>query len=205
MRDAPRGYFQAVREGARDRLVSGRRRTASWLRRIVPATILLRVAIGLPCFIAAEAAVPASWRSAAAYLVAAAAVSLWAAFAPGGRAPLIASLAVAAAWLATTWLTEGHEPSLLRAAPVALLLYTAHSAAAIARRFRPTTAVDGEIILTWGRHLGVIALSLALFTSILVLFTAYFAAIPAAVAVGAGIVAVLTVIYVLARSLHNSS
>ncbi|GAB3992677.1 hypothetical protein GCM10029992_02420 [Glycomyces albus] len=141
----------------------------------------------------------------AAYLIVAAGVSLYAAFAPAGPAPLVAALTVVAAWLATTSLVADHEASLWLAAPISLLLYTAHSAAAIAQRFRTTTAVDGEIILTWGRHLGIISASTVFFALALALFTAYFAAIPATVAVAVGLVSAVTVIYVLARSLHNSN
>lgn len=204
MTDIERGLLRAVREGARDRIASGRRRLASWNRRVVPASVLLRATVGLAYFIAAQLAVPAAWGSSAAYLIVAAGVSLFAAFAPAGPAPLVASLTVVAAWLATTSLVADHEATLWLAAPIALLLYTAHSAAAIAQRFRTTTAVDGEIILTWGRHLGIISASTVFFALALALFTAYFAAIPATVAVAIGLMAAVTVIYVLARSLHNS-
>lgn len=205
MTDVERGLLQAVREGARDRLAAARRRLASWIRRVVPSSVLLRVTVGLAYFIAAELAVPASWGSSAAYLIVAAGVSLYAALAPAGSAPLVASITVVAAWLATTSLVADHEASLWLAAPISLLLYAGHSTAAIAQRFRTTTAVDGEIILTWGRHLGIIAASTVFFALALALFTAYFAAIPATVAVAVGLVAAVTVIYVLARSLHNSS
>ncbi|GAB3649073.1 hypothetical protein [Glycomyces tarimensis] len=205
MSDVQRGLLEALRDGMRLRARAGRRRVGSWLRRLAPAAVLLRVTVGLSYFIAAELVVPPHWSSSAVFAVLAAAVSLAAALAPAGAAPLAASGVVIGSWLLTTSLYAEHEPSLWIAAPAAVLLYAGHSAAAIAQRFRTTTAVDGEIILTWARHLGIVSASTLGFAGVLALFTAYFAAIAPAVAVGIGMVAAVTVIYVLARSLHNPS
>ncbi|GAB3219760.1 hypothetical protein GCM10027447_03190 [Glycomyces halotolerans] len=205
MSDTPRGLLRAVTEGARDRAVNGRRRLGTWLRRIAPASVLLRLTVGVAFFIAAELAVPSAWAASALYLFLAGTVALTAALLPGSRAPLIAAGVTVGAWLVSTALYDGHDPALWLAAPIGLLLYTGHTAASIAQRFRTTTAVDGEIILTWARHLGIIAASTVSFAVLLALFTSYFAAIPPTVAVGVGVVAAVTVIYVLARSLHKPS
>ena len=205
MTDIQRSLFEALRDGARLRARAGARHVGSWLRRLAPAAVLLRCTVGLSYFIAAELVVPPHWSASAVYLVFAALAALLAAFLPAGIAPLAAAGFVVASWLLTTALYADHEPTLWIAAPTAVLLYAAHSAAAIAQRFRTTTAVDSEIIHTWARHLGIVAASTVAFAGILALFTAYFAAISPAVAVGIGVMAALTVIYVLARSLHNPS
>ncbi|WP_035697619.1 hypothetical protein, partial [Glycomyces tenuis] len=186
------------------RATGGRRRVASWARRLAPAAVLLRLTVGLSYFIAAEIAVPAQWGASAAYLILAAALALCSALAPAGIAPLAASGVVIASWLITSSLYEDHGGLWIPAA-VAVLLYAGHSTAAVAQRFRTTTAVDSEIVHTWARHLGIVSASTLAFAGLLALFTAYFAAIPPAVAVGIGLVAAVTVIYVLARSLHNPS
>ncbi|WP_026924639.1 hypothetical protein [Glycomyces arizonensis] len=204
MSDAQRGLFEAMGDGLRLRTRSGRRRAASWLRRLAPAAVLLRSTVGLSYFIAAEVAVPPQWSSSAAYLIVAAALSLTAALAPAGIAPLAASATVIAAWLITSSVYEDHGGLWIPAA-AAVLLYAGHSAAAVAQRFRTTTTVDSEIVHTWARHLGIVAASTVAFAGLLALFTAYFAAISPAVAVGVGLVAAVTVIYVLARSLHKRS
>lgn len=204
MSDARRGLIEALTDGARLRVGSGRRRVRSWARRLVPTAILLRLAVCLSYLIAAELAVPSEWRAATPHLLLVAAVALAAALAPAGIAPLIATGAVVASWLITSSLYEGHG-GLWLAAPVALLLYAGHSTAALTQRLRATTAVDSEIVHIWARHLGVVSASTVALAGALALFTAYFAAIPPVVAVGVGIVAAVTVIYVLARSLHNPS
>ncbi|MCH7231236.1 hypothetical protein L0U85_10285 [Glycomyces sp. L485] len=204
MSDVQRGLFEAVREGTRVRVRTARREIGSWLRRLAPAAVFMRVTVGLSYFIAAELAVPPEWATSAMYVVFVVIAAVLAASRPRGIAPLVLSGVVIGAWLAGTAVDES-PAGLWTAAFVAVLLYAGHSAATVAQRFRTTTAVDGEIILTWARHLGIVSVSTLAFAGILALFTAYFAAMPAAVAVGIGIMAALTVIYVLARSLHNPS
>ncbi|WP_100447348.1 hypothetical protein [Glycomyces xiaoerkulensis] len=205
MTDIERGLLQALREGALLRARNGRRRLGTWLRRIAPAAVLLRLTVGLAYFAAAELAVPPSWATSAAFAGVAAAAALFAALAPGGVAPLATTGFVIAAWIIASAVDPAHTAGLWLAASVALLLYAGHATAAIAQRFRTTTDVDAEIILTWARHLGIVTIATVSLTVAFALFTSYFAAIPAAVAVGVGIMAALTVIYVLARSLHNPS
>ncbi|HEU5129613.1 MAG TPA: hypothetical protein VFU12_16655 [Glycomyces sp.] len=204
MSDLQRGLFEAVRDGTRLRVVGGRRRAVSWARRLAPAAVLLRAVIGLAYFAAAELAAPTAWATSAVYVGLAAALALLAAARPAGGAPLAATAAVAAVWLLTTSVYDDHG-GIVRAAVVALPLYAGHATAAVAQRFRATTVIDSEIVHTWARHLGIVSGSTVAFAGVLSLFTAYFAAISPAVAVGVGLVAVITVIYVLARSLHNRS
>lgn len=199
-----RGLLEAAGDGVRLRASNVRRRTASWVRRLVPAALFLRVVVGLAYFIAAELAVPKQWSASAPYLAVALLIALGAALLPAGIAPLGASGVVIASWLIATGLDEEHG-GLWTAAAVAVLLYVGHATAAVTQRFRTTTVVDSEIVHTWGRHLGIVAASTSVFAGVLALFTAYFAAIPPAVAVGVGLVSAVTVIYVLARSLHISS
>jgi len=203
MSDLQRGLARALAEGARDRLRAGKAGGVSWSRRVAPTAVLLRLTVALSLFIAAELAVPPEWASAGFYIAAAALFALGAALLPGGIAPLFAILFVLAAWLLSGALTEG-DPSLWTAAALACLLYTAHATAAVAQRFRTTTAMDGEIMLTWGRHLGLVLASTVAVAGTLALFTAFFTGLTAGPAIGAGIVAAVTVIYVLARSLHKN-
>lgn len=204
MSDPRRGMIEALRDGARLRAVGGRRRAASWARGLAPAALLLRAVIGLSYFVAAEFAAPPQWAISAVYVCFAAVFALAATARPAGRAPLAVTVAVAATWLLTTSVYEDHG-GIAVAAAVAVALYTGHATAAVAQRFRTTTVVDSEIVHIWARHLGVVAASTVAFAGVLSLFTAYFAAISPAVAVGVGLVAAITVIYVLARSLHNRS
>jgi hypothetical protein len=207
MSDVQRGLLQALRDGARERAKAGRASGVSWIRRVAPAPVLLRLLVALTLFAAAELAVPLEWAGNGFYVAAAALVALAAALAPAGPAPLVAIGFVLAAWLlADAFDTEAAtgSPTLWTAAALACLLYTAHSAAAVAQRFRTTTAMDGEIILTWAKHLGLVLASTVGIALTLALFTAYFTGLTAGLAVGAGIVAAVTVIYVLARSLHNT-
>ena len=204
MSGARRGVFEAIGDGVRLRASSGRHRTASWARRLVPTALLLRVTVGLAYFIAAELAVPPQWSSSALYLAVALLLGLGTALLPAGITPLAASGVVIASWLIATSLEEDHG-SLWIAALVAALLYVGHATAAVAQRFRTTTALDSEIVHIWARHLGIVSASTLIFAGVLALFTTYFAAIPPVVAVGIGLVAAVTVIYVLARSLHNPS
>lgn len=204
MSDPQRGLFEALRDGTRLRVVGGHRRAASWARRLAPAAVLLRAVIALSYFAAAELAAPPAWAASAVYVCLAAAFALLAAARPAGGAPLAATGAVAAVWLLTTSVYDDHGGIVL-AAVVALPLYVGHATAAVAQRFRTTTVIDSEIVHTWARHLGIVSGSTVAFAGVLSLFTAYFAAISPAVAVGVGLVAVITVIYVLARSLHNRS
>ncbi|WP_030155698.1 hypothetical protein [Glycomyces sp. NRRL B-16210] len=205
MSDVQRGLARSLTAGARERLKAGRRRGLTWLRRLAPAPVLLRLAVALPLFLAAELAVPPEWAAAGGYIGAAALLALAAGLLPGGIAPLLAMLFVLVSWLVSGALDRnaGDDPSLWTTAAIACLLYTAHSAAAVTQRFRTTTAMDGEIILTWGRHLGLVLASTVVTAGILTLFTAYFTGLTAGFAVTAGIVAAVTVIYVLARSLHK--
>ena len=204
MSDPRRGALEALRDGTRLRVVGGRRRAATWARRLAPAAVLLRAVIALAYFLAAAFAAPPQWATSAVYVCFAAALALAAAARPAGGAPLAATAAVAATWLLTTSVYEDHGGIALATA-VALPLYAGHATAAVAQRFRTVTVVDSEIVHTWARHLGVVAASTVVFAGVLSLFNAYFAAISPAVAVGVGLVAAITVIYVLARSLHNRS
>ncbi|MCD0446754.1 hypothetical protein LO763_24345 [Glycomyces sp. A-F 0318] len=207
MSDVQRGLVRALTEGARERLKAGRAGTAGWVRRVAPAVLLLRLAIALSLFLAAELAVPPEWAAAGFYIGAAALFALAAALLPAGMAPLFAILFVLASWLLSGALERadgGGDPSLWTAAALACLLYTAHATAAVTQRLRTTTAVDGEIILTWARHLGLVLASTVAAALTLALFTAYFTGLTASVAIAAGIVAAVTVIYVLARSLHKN-
>ncbi|MCC3762856.1 hypothetical protein K3N28_07195 [Glycomyces sp. TRM65418] len=203
MSDVQRGLVQALAEGARHRLRAGRRGGLSWARRVAPGPVLLRLAVALPLFLAAELAVPSEWAAAAGYIAAAALFAAAAALLPGGIAPTAAILFVIVAWLLNGALNEG-DPSLWTAAALACLLYTAHSAATVTQRFRTTTAMDGEIMHTWGRHLGLVLASTVALAGTLALFTAYFTGLAAGLVAAAGIVAAVTVIYVLARSLHKN-
>ncbi|MEU6861062.1 hypothetical protein AB0B28_19570 [Glycomyces sp. NPDC046736] len=202
MSDTERGLWRAVAEGTRDRARAGGRRTRTWARGIAPAPTLLRVTVLLTVFIAAEIAVPVEWAASGAYIAVAAMCALAAALLPGGAAPLTAIAVVLAAWV-ISGLLAGTDPSLWTATALACLLYTAHAAAAITQRFRTTTAMDGEIILTWARHVGLVLASTVGIALTLALFTAYFTGLTAGLAIGAGIVAAVAVIYVLARSLHK--
>jgi hypothetical protein len=202
MSDVQRGLFQALADGARERLKAGKSGSVSWARRVAPAPVLLRLAVALPLFLAAEVAVPPDWAAAGGYIAAAALVAAAAALLPAGVAPTVAILFVLAAWVLNGALNDG-DPSLWTAALIACLLYTAHSAAAVTQRFRTTTAMDGEIMLTWARHLGLVLASTLALAGTLALFTAYFTGLAAGLVITAGIVAAVTVIYVLARSLHN--
>lgn len=206
MSDVQRGLVRSIAEGARDRLKAGRAGSVTWFRRLAPAPLLLRLTVALSLFLAAELAVPPEWAAAGGYLLAAVGLALAAALLPGGIAPLIAMLFVLIAWLVSGAFgraADGGDPSLWTTAAIACLLYAAHSAAAVTQRFRSTTAMDGEIILTWARHLGLVVASTVVIAGILTLFTAYFTGLTAGFAVTAGIVAAVTVIYVLARSLHK--
>ncbi|HEX2145057.1 MAG TPA: hypothetical protein VHG10_11165 [Glycomyces sp.] len=203
MSDVRRGPVQALAEGARERLKAGKSGGVSWARRIAPASVLLRLTVAMSLFIAAELAVPPDWAAAGAYVAAAALLALAAALLSGGIAPTIAILFVLAAWLLSGALNEA-DPSLWTATALACLLYTAHATAAVTQRFRTTTAMDGEIILTWGRHLGLVLGSTVALAGTLALFTAYFTGLAAGLVIAAGIVAAVTVIYVLARSLHKN-
>ncbi|WP_205326845.1 hypothetical protein [Glycomyces sp. YM15] len=203
MSDAHRSLARALSEGARDRLRAGKAGSVSWARRVAPAGVLLRLVIALPVFVAAEIAVPPEWAAAGFYVGAAALFALVAALLPGGIAPTLAILFVLASWLISGALDEG-ESSLWTATAIACLLYAAHATAAVTQRFRTTTAMDGEIILTWARHLGIVLASTVVVAGILALFTAYFTGLAAGLVIAAGIVAAVTVIYVLARSLHRN-
>jgi hypothetical protein len=205
MSDAHRSrtLFQALTEGARHRLKAGRAGGVSWARRVAPAGVLLRFAIALPLFVAAELAVPPEWAAAGFYVGAAALFALTAALLPGGIAPTLAILFVLASWIISGALNDGDQ-SLWTATALACLLYTAHATAAVTQRFRTTTAMDGEIMLTWARHLGLVLASTVVVAGTLALFTAYFTGLAAGLVIGAGIVAAVTVIYVLARSLHKN-
>jgi len=203
MSDAQRGLLQALNEGTRDRLRAGRAGGISWARRVAPAPVLLRLTVALTLFLAAELAVPPEWAAAGFYIAAAAIFCLAAALLPAGIAPFLAIGFVLAAWLFSGALQDD-DPSLWTAAALACLLYTAHATAAVAQRLRTTTAVDGEIMLTWARHLGLVLASTVGVSGTLALFTAYFTGLAAGLAIAAGIVAAVTVIYVLARSLHKN-
>jgi hypothetical protein len=205
MSDAHRSrtLFQALTEGARHRVKAGKAGGVSWARRVAPAGVLLRLVIALPLFLAAELAVPLEWAAAGFYVGAAALFALTAALLPGGIAPTFAILFVLASWLISGALNDG-DPSLWTATALACLLYTAHATAAVTQRFRTTTAMDGEIMLTWARHLGLVLASTVVVAGTLALFTAYFTGLAAGLVIGAGIVAAVTVIYVLARSLHKN-
>jgi small-conductance mechanosensitive channel len=202
MSDVQRGLFRSLADGARERLKAGKSGSVSWARRVAPAPVLLRLAVALPLFLAAEVAVPADWAAAGGYIAAAALFAAAAALLPAGVAPTAAILFVLTAWVLNGALNDG-DPSLWTAALIACLLYTAHSAAAVTQRFRTTTAMDGEIMLTWARHLGLVLASTLALAGTLALFTAYFTGLAAGLVITAGIVAAVTVIYVLARSLHN--
>ncbi len=204
MSDARRGLAQALSEGARERLKAGRSGGISWARRVAPAPVVLRLAVALSLFIAAELAVPPEWAAAGGYVAAAALFALAAALLPAGIAPTAAILFVLAAWI-ISGAFQGDDPSLWTATAIACLLYVAHATAAVTQRFRTTTAMDGEIILTWARHLGLVLASTVAVAGTLALFTAYFTGLAAGLAIGAGIVAAVTVIYVLARSLHKNT
>ncbi|GAA1687138.1 hypothetical protein GCM10009830_38350 [Glycomyces endophyticus] len=212
MSDVQRGLVEALRDGARERAKAGRAASVSWSRRVAPAPVLLRLLVALALFTAAELAVPPEWASAGLYVVVAALLALGAALFPAGAAPLVAIAFTLAAWLLGDALSGGGEgasstgalPTLWTATALACLLYAAHSAAAVSQRFRTTTAMDGEIILTWAKHLGIVLASTVGTALTLALFTAYFTGLTAGLAVGAGIVAAVTVIYVLARSLHKT-
>jgi hypothetical protein len=203
MSDASRGFFQALADGTRERLKAAKRGGLTWTRRVAPAPVLLRLAIALPLFVAGELAVPPDWAAAGGYIAAAALFAAAAALLPAGIAPTAAILFVLTAWLLSGALNDG-DPSLWTAAALACLLYTAHSAAAVTQRFRTTTAMDGEIMLTWARHLGLVLASTLALAGTLALFTAYFTGLAAGLVIGTGIVAAVTVIYVLARSLHKN-
>jgi small-conductance mechanosensitive channel len=202
MSDVQRGLFQALADGVRERLKAAKSGSVSWARRVAPAPVLLRIAVALPLFLAAEIAVPPDWAATGWYIVAAALFAAAAALLPAGIAPTAAILFVLTAWVLNGALNDG-DPSLWTAAVIACLLYTAHSAATVTQRFRTTTAMDGEIMLTWARHLGLVLASTAALAGTLALFTAYFTGLAAGLVITAGIVAAVTVIYVLARSLHN--
>jgi hypothetical protein len=202
MSDARRGLVQALKEGARERIKAGRSGSVSWARRVAPAPVLLRMTVALSLFIAAELAVPPEWGSAGFYVGAAALFAVAAGLLPGGIAPTFAILFVLVSWLVSGALNDAN-PSLWTAAALACLLYVAHATAAVTQRFRTTTAMDGEIILTWARHLGLVVASTIVLTGTLALFTAYFTGLAAGLVITAGIVAAVTVIYVLARSLHK--
>lgn len=208
MSDVQRGLVRALTEGARERLKAGRSGGVSWARRVAPSVVLLRLTVGLSLFAAAELAVPPEWAAAGFYIAAAALFALAAALLPAGVAPTLAILFVLASWLlsgALERVDDGGDPSLWTAAALACLLYTAHATAAVTQRLRTTTAMDGEIILTWARHLGLVLASTVAAALTLALFTAYFTGLTAGIAVAAGIAAAVTVIYVLARSLHKRS
>jgi hypothetical protein len=205
MSDAHRSrtLVQALKEGTSHRLKAGKAGSVSWARRVAPAGVLLRLAVALSLFVAAEIAVPLEWAAAGFYVSAAAFFALAAALLPGGIAPVFAILFVLASWLISGALKDG-DPSLWTATALACLLYTAHATAAVTQRFRTTTAMDGEIILTWARHLGLVLASTVAVAGTLALFTAYFTGLAAGLVIGAGIVSAVTVIYVLARSLHKN-
>jgi hypothetical protein len=203
MSDTRRSLAKALAEGARERYKAGRAGSVSWARRVAPAGVLLRFAIALPLFIAAEIAVPLAWAGTPFYVGAAALFALVAALMPGGVAPTFAILFVLASWLISGALNDG-DPSLWTATAIACLLYAAHATAAVTQRFRTTTAMDGEIILTWARHLGLVLASTVAVAGTLALFTAYFTGLAAGLVIAAGILAAVTVIYVLARSLHKN-
>ncbi|GAA2294148.1 hypothetical protein GCM10009853_057660 [Glycomyces scopariae] len=205
MSDVQRGLLQALRDGARERAKAGRASSVSWARRVAPAPVLLRLLVGLTLFTAAELAVPPEWASTGLYVGVAALAAAAAALAPAGAAVLVAIVFTLGAWLLADAFDGDRSPTLWTAAALACLLYTAHSAAAVAQRFRTTTAMDGEIILTWAKHLGLVLASTVGTALTLALFTAYFSGLTAGLAVGAGIVAAVTVIYVLARSLHKTT
>jgi hypothetical protein len=207
MGDTRRSLAQALSEGARDRLKAGKAGSVSWARRVAPAGVLLRLVIAVPLFAAAEIAVPLEWAAAGFYVGAAALFALAAALRPGGLAPIFAILFVLVSWLISGALdraSDESDSSLWTATAIACLLYTAHATAAVTQRFRTTTAMDGEIILTWARHLGIVLASTVVVAGILALFTAYFTGLAAGLVIAAGIVAAVTVIYVLARSLHKN-
>ncbi|MFC3495999.1 hypothetical protein [Glycomyces rhizosphaerae] len=203
MSDASRGLVQALTDGARERLKAGKAGGVSWARRVAPAPVVLRLAVALSLFIAAELAVPPEWAAAGGYVAAAALFALAAALLPAGIAPVAAILFVLAAWLLSSAMADG-DASLWTTTAIACLLYIAHATAAVTQRFRTTTAMDGEIILTWARHLGLVLGSTVVVAGTLALFTAYFTGLAAGLVIGAGIVAAVTVIYVLARSLHKN-
>lgn len=203
MSDTSRGLVQALTDGARERLKAGRAGGVSWARRVAPAPVVLRLAVALSLFIAAELAVPPEWAAAGGYVAAAALFALAAALLPAGIAPVAAILFVLAAWLLSSAMADG-DASLWTTTAIACLLYIAHATAAVTQRFRTTTAMDGEIILTWARHLGFVLGSTVVVAGTLALFTAYFTGLAVGLVIGAGIVAAVTVIYVLARSLHKN-
>jgi hypothetical protein len=205
MSDVQRGLLQALRDGARERAKATRSGSVTWARRVAPAPVLLRLLVALTLFTASELAVPPEWAGAGLYVAVAALAALAAALAPAGPATLVAIAFTLGAWLLGDAFDGDRSPTLWTATVLACLLYTAHSAAAVAQRFRTTTAMDGEIILTWAKHLGLVLASTVGTALTLALFTAYFTGLTAGLAVGAGIVAAVTVIYVLARSLHKTS
>jgi hypothetical protein len=202
MSDSHRSLARALSEGARERLKAGKAGSVSWARRVAPAGVLLRLVIVLALFIAAEIAVPPEWAAAGFYVGAAALFALTAALLPGGIAPALAILFVLVSWVISGALDDG-DSSLWTATALACLLYTAHATAAVTQRFRTTTAMDGEIMLTWGRHLGLVLACTVVVAGTLALFTAYFTGLAAGLVIAAGIVSAVTVIYVLARSLHK--
>ncbi|SDD44200.1 hypothetical protein [Glycomyces harbinensis] len=206
MSDVQRGLVQALREGARERLKAARGGGITWARRIAPAPVLLRLTVALTLFVAAELAVPPEWGASGFHIAAASLFALAAALRPAGVAPLLAIAFVLVSWLLGGVLDRESDgdPSLWTAAALACLLYTAHATAAVTQRLRTTTAVDGEIILTWVRHLGLVLASTVAAAGTLALFTAFFTGLTAGFAVAAGIVAAVTVIYLLARSLHKN-
>ncbi|QSB05949.1 hypothetical protein [Natronoglycomyces albus] len=70
------------------------------------------------------------------------------------------------------------------------------------RLWRLFVAIDREILLTWGRHIGVVAALTSGVTGLLWVSTTYVPLLPSSVAFMVSLVAVTTVIYVLARMLH---
>ncbi|QSB05944.1 hypothetical protein [Natronoglycomyces albus] len=123
---------------------------------------------------------------------------------PRTVAPVVISVGYILTWTMQMEWGAGASSSLLRALGFGLLLYTAFSLIAVTTHTRRNTAIDREILLTWGRHVGFVAALTSAAAAILWASTTYVPLLPSNVAFVVSLVAVGIVIYVLARIVHKS-
>ncbi|QSB13074.1 hypothetical protein JQS43_15625 [Natronosporangium hydrolyticum] len=124
----------------------------AWAGRTTRAGLAMRSLVGLTGALTVLFAAPPSRLGAA--LPLAAGLALVAAARPGGRWPLLLSLV--SVGLVALQLSDGVGNPLLLVAPVAVLLYLHHSAAAVAAQLRPETVIPRAVFRQYAVRAGAV-------------------------------------------------
>ncbi|MGA5301434.1 hypothetical protein ACPCHT_15995 [Nucisporomicrobium flavum] len=176
-------------------------RTRTVVTRATVLPLVVRCGIGLAFFAAMTVAWPVT-LVVSRYLVLFALVAVYPAFAPRGRGPTVAIVAVVAGWIIdTTWYDA--RTALWRVLAIATLTYAGHTLAALAAVLPYDSMVNADVLTGWLTRAGLTILISAVLTVLALGLTAELAGGAFVLATLVGLAAAVGLALLLGRLLRR--